>query len=81
MGQGNDGGGAARTDYSPEEPERAPDPFGSAAVPKPFSAIAEGVVGLVGSTVAEIEGILSPEEARRRELASVMKGRGMGRER
>jgi len=50
-------------------------------MPKPIQAMVDGVSGIVEGTASEIHALLSPEEARRRELSSVMKQRGMGRER
>jgi hypothetical protein len=72
MEQGNKGRGGR------DEQERLSGPVEALAAPEPITAVFEGVADLVGSTVAEISEILSPEEGRRRELAGVL-GRGKGR--
>lgn len=65
----------------PDEPEIGFGSVESVAEPNPFSTLAAGLFDLVGSTASEISEILSPEDARKRELASVMKNREKGRER
>ena len=57
------------------------NPVESVVSPEPFTTVALGIADLVESTVFEIGEILSPEETRRRELSSVIRNRGMGRER
>jgi hypothetical protein len=48
---------------------------------EPFTAIAEGVLDLAGGVASEVAELLSPQEARRRELGAAMGNRGRGRER
>ena len=70
-------GREADADHEPAMPRS----LESIAGPEPFTPIIEGVWNIVDSTVSEIGDILSPEEARRRELHGVIKNRGRGRER
>ena len=72
-------GAPNRRSSDPIEPDS--DPMNPEVMPKPIQAMVDGVSGIVEGTASEIHALLSPEEARRRELSSVMKQRGMGRER
>ena len=78
---GSDVGSGVGHDGRADESEFAFGPVEAVAAPEPFTTIGMGLSDLVESVASEIGELLSPEEARRRELTSVMKNRSQGRER